>query len=165
MRALVEFDLATGLRKGNLRSLQWKHVDMKRRHAVIEGIEMKNGQPLGIPLNDAAMAVLARLRGKHATHVFSNRGEPLRTISKDVFDNMLKRAGIKNFRFHDLRHTWASWHVQAGTPLHELQALGGWQSIQMVQRYAHLSSTQLAKAASNIDARLPRARMKLIVNK
>ena len=53
----------------------------------------------------------------------------------------LERARIENFRWHDLRHTWASWHVQKGTPLVALQELGGWESAQMVRRYAHLSAS------------------------
>jgi site-specific recombinase XerD len=57
----------------------------------------------------------------------------------------LKRAGIENFRWHDLRHTWASWHRQSGTPTHELQRLGGWRSSVMVERYAHLAPDHLAK--------------------
>ena len=63
----------------------------------------------------------------------------------------LKRAGITNFRWHDLRHTWATWHRQAGTPTHELQRLGGWRSAVMVERYAHLARDHLARAATRID--------------
>lgn len=62
----------------------------------------------------------------------------------------LKRAGIDNFRWHDLRHTWASWHVQNGTSLQELQQLGGWSSFEMVLRYAHLSGDHLRTAANRI---------------
>ena len=51
----------------------------------------------------------------------------------------LKRAGIENFRWHDLRHTWVSWHVQQGTPLFALQEMAGWETEKMVRRYAHLS--------------------------
>jgi site-specific recombinase XerD len=54
------------------------------------------------------------------------------------------RAGIVDFRWHDLRHTWATWHVQAGTSLQVLQKLGGWESVEMVRRYAHFSSEHLA---------------------
>jgi len=62
----------------------------------------------------------------------------------------LKRAGIENFRW-DLRHTWASWHVQNGTSLQELQQLGGWTSFEMVLRYAHLSSDHLKEAAERVN--------------
>lgn len=63
----------------------------------------------------------------------------------------LKRAGITDFRWHDLRHTWASWHVQAGTPLHVLQELGGWESAEMVRRHAHLSSEHLAQYVDKLS--------------
>jgi integrase len=64
----------------------------------------------------------------------------------------LVRAGIKDFRWHDLRHTWASWHVQNGTPLHVLKELGGWADLTMVLRYAHLSSKHLEEYAENSKA-------------
>jgi integrase len=60
-------------------------------------------------------------------------------------------TGIENFRFHDLRHTWASWHVMHGTSLQELMELGGWKSYEMVLRYAHLTPEHLANAAARIE--------------
>jgi hypothetical protein len=60
-------------------------------------------------------------------------------------------VGIEDFRWHDLRHTWASWHIQNGTPIHVLQELGGWSDIRMVQRYAHLAPEHLACYADNIS--------------
>jgi site-specific recombinase XerD len=63
----------------------------------------------------------------------------------------LKRARIEDFHWHDLRHTWASWHVQNGASLYELQRLGGWPSYGTVQRYAHLSSQQLQEAAERVS--------------
>ena len=62
-----------------------------------------------------------------------------------------QEAGFTDLRFHDLRHTWASWHVQNGTPLHVLQELGGWACFSMVQRYAHLSAEHLAEYAGNVS--------------
>jgi len=64
----------------------------------------------------------------------------------------LKRAGIEDFRWHDLRHTWASWHRMQGTPTHELQQLGGWKTGAMVERYAHLAPDHLANAAARLDS-------------
>ncbi len=66
-----------------------------------------------------------------------------------AFKKALKRSGIENFRWHDLRHTWASWHVQNGTPLHVLKELGNWASFDMVQKYAHLAPEHLAEYADN----------------
>ena len=63
----------------------------------------------------------------------------------------LAKAEITHFRFHDLRHTWASWHVMHGTSLQELMELGGWKSYEMVLRYAHLAPEHLADAASRIE--------------
>ena len=60
------------------------------------------------------------------------------------------RAGIQDFHWHDLRHTWASWHIMAGTPVQVLKELGGWASLEMVLRYAHLSPAHLSDAARNI---------------
>ena len=77
--------------------------------------------------------------------VFSFRGKPVRQVNTKAWRQALKRAGIKDFRWHDLRHTWASWHVQAGTPLHVLQELGGWECVEMVRRYAHLASDHLVQ--------------------
>ena len=62
------------------------------------------------------------------------------------------RARIDDFRWHDLRHCWASWHIQNGTPLFALQELGGWQSPEMVRRYAHLAADHLAPFAERLGA-------------
>ena len=64
--------------------------------------------------------------------------------------NALKRAGIKNFRWHDVRHVWATWHVMASTTMAELQELGAWKSEAMVRRYAHFAPEQLRAAAGKL---------------
>ena len=86
-----------------------------------------------------------------------------------VLRGTLKKAGIEDFRWHDLRHTWASWHVQNGTRIHELMELGGWSTTLMVQRYAHLSGAHLKQAASRINGTItPQSKevrkLKLVVN-
>ena len=68
-----------------------------------------------------------------------------------AWKRVLRGAGIEKFRFHDLRHTCASWHVMAGTGLQELMELGGWKSYEMVLRYAHLAPEHLSSAASRIE--------------
>ena len=78
----------------------------------------------------------------------------MRQVNTKAWRQALKRVGIEDFRWHDLRHTWASWHVQAGTPLHVLQELGGWESVEMVRRYAHLSTDHLAEYVERMSGTL-----------
>jgi integrase len=153
-REVVLFALATGLRQSNVVGLEWSHVNLAAAHAWVGAKESKNGKPIAVPLNATALAVLRRQIGKHPEKVFTYAGRPLGWANTRAWRNALKRAGIENFRWHDLRHTWATWHRQAGTPTHELQRLGGWRSSVMVERYAHLAPDHLASAASRIDSLL-----------
>jgi integrase len=76
--------------------------------------------------------------------------------SSAAWDKAKQRAGIEDFRFHDLRHTWASWHVQSGTSLQELMELGGWKSYEMVLRYAHLAPEKLSFVVGRIERQASR---------
>jgi integrase len=100
------------------------------------------------------MAVIALcFAGKnHGRAIFSRKNEgqihgAMRGAGREAF----KRAGIENFRRHDLRHAGASWHRQSGMPTHELQRLGRWRSSVMVERYAHLAPDDLAQAPNRLD--------------
>ncbi len=73
-------------------------------------------------------------------YVFTYESNPVKQVSTRAWYKALKRAGIESFRWHNWRHTWASWHVQNGTPLHVLQELGGWETPGMVRRYANLGA-------------------------
>ena len=105
---------------------------------------------LGVPLNNEAMALLQEEKGKHRERVFTFKGRPLGQVNTRSWRNALQRAGIKNFRWHDLRHVWATWHVMAGTTIAELQELGAWKSELMVKRYAHFAPEQLRSAATRL---------------
>ncbi|MGC8529684.1 MAG: tyrosine-type recombinase/integrase [Leptospirillia bacterium] len=146
---LARFALATGLRQRNILELEWSQVDLKRALCWIHPDQAKGGRAIGVPLNQEAISVLLRQKGKHDRWVFTFRGRPVGQVNTKAWRSALKRAGIKDFRWHDLRHTWASWHVQSETPLHILQELGGWADYKMVQRYAHLAPEHLAKFAEN----------------
>lgn len=141
---MVLFSLATGLRKGNVIGLCWSQVDLDRKVAWIHPDQSKTRKAIVVPLNDDALRVLALQVGGHLGRVFTYNGEPVAQTTTSAWYKALRRCGIEDFRWHDLRHTWASWHVQNGTPLHVLQELGGWQSSQMVRRYAHFSAGHLA---------------------
>ncbi len=106
-----------------------------------------------MPLNTDALAIIREQTGKHLTHVFTYRGqvveEPARYWSK-----WMKLAKIENFRWHDLRHTWASRLIQNGVPLHALMEMGGWQDIDMVRKYAHFSSSHLLEFAEVLTTKI-----------
>lgn len=150
LRQAAEFTLATGLRENNVLNLEWSQVDLTRRVAWLHGDQMKGGAPHGVPLNDAACAVLAARRGIHKRWVFGNPDYPLTKASNRAWYAALRKAKLRGFRWHDLRHTWASWAVMSGVRLEEVQRLGGWKTYQMVQRYAHLSTEHLADAADKV---------------
>lgn len=147
---LFRFALAVGLRQRNVSLLEWEQVDLKRRCAWIHADQAKGGEPIPVPLNSDAVAVLEEQRGRDEKFVFTYKGKPQYQVNTKAWRKALKKAGIKDYRWHDNRHTWASWHVQEGTPLHVVQELGGWKSYEMVQRYAHLTADHLAPHAERI---------------
>ena len=104
-------------------------------------------------MNRDAVAVLVGESGKHPQYCFTFRGQPIRWgLCNTAWPEAVTRAGLEDFRFHDLRHTWASWHRQAGTSTDELKDLGGWKSRVMVDRYAKFATENLSVAAARIEA-------------
>ncbi|MDP2016953.1 site-specific integrase [Hydrogenophaga sp.] len=149
---MAQFSVATGLRQANVTRLEWKQISLARQHLWVAALDHKNGRPHSVPLNEAAMQVLLRREGHHQTHVFTYEGNPIGQVNTKAWRNALQRAGILDFRWHDLRHTFATWHREAGTPTHELQRLGGWKTQSMVERYAHVAPEGLQSAAGRLDA-------------
>ncbi|EGW7417349.1 site-specific integrase [Salmonella enterica] len=164
LKSVVKFALATGLRKSNIMNLEWQQIDMQRRVAWVNPEDSKSNRAIGVALNDTACKVLRDQIGKHHKWVFvhttaAKRADgtstpavrKMRIDSKTSWLSACRRAGIEDFRFHDLRHTWASWLIQSGVPLSVLQEMGGWESIEMVRRYAHLAPNHLTEHARKID--------------
>jgi integrase len=150
LKALIRFALATGCRAREITGLEWDRVDLKRGTAWLN--HTKNGTPRGVPLNRDAVQVLEAEAGKHPVFCFTYRGEPIAwELTNSAWRHATKKAGIRDFRFHDLRHTWASWHRQAGTSCDELKDLGGWKSRVMVDRYAKFATEHLTAAAARIE--------------
>ncbi len=147
-RDVVLFALCTGLRQANVVKLAWEQVDLERHTAWIHGDEAKGKESIHVSLSHLAVELLQRQLGKHPERVFTYAGKPLGQVNTRGWRAALKRAGIENFRWHDLRHTWASWLVQNGTPLYDVQEMDGWKSSEMVRRYAHLAPAQMAKHAA-----------------
>jgi integrase len=159
LKALIRFALATGCRAGEIAGLEWDRVDLKRSTAWLN--QTKNGTPRGVPLNRDAVEVLEAERDKHPVFCFTYRSEPIAwEMTNSAWHTAIEKAGITDFRFHDLRHTWASWHRQAGTSCDELKDLGGWKSRVMVDRYAKFATEHLTAAA----ARVERGRDRNVIN-
>jgi integrase len=153
-RSLMVFGLATGLRQGNIKRLRWAHVDLANRFLFVPAAEAKARRPIGVPLNATALGVLKAQQGKHLEFVFAYRGKPIRQVSTKSWRAALKRAGLEDVRWHDLRHTFASLHAQNGVPSHALQQLGAWNTSEMVRRYAHLSVEHLRPYADQLSSKL-----------
>ena len=141
----ARFALATGLRQQNVFQMLESEINLETRTAVIPESKFKGGRTHIVPLNAEAIAVIKELNPAPGGRLFT-RNEPL----KKLWYRSVEEVGLEGFRWHDLRHTWASWHVQAGTSLPELQALGGWSDFKMVQRYAHLDQHALSSVADNV---------------
>lgn len=149
---IARFAVSTGLRENNVLGLRWDQIDRARKVAWIHADEAKAGNAIGVPLNSDAMTVLSELDPEASPWVFPNptTGRPYYKASGRTWYRALKEAGLKDVRFHSLRHTWASWHVMSGTRLEELQRLGGWKTFDMVLRYAHLAPDYLAPVAERV---------------
>jgi integrase len=142
------------MRRGELLNLTWTQIDLDRREITL--IVTKNGKPRVIPLTHEAIAVLTSLpRYPASPQVFHNpfTGRPIQYV-KTAFSNTLRRARIENFRFHDIRHTFASWAVQSGMDLFRLSRILGHSTTEMTQRYAHLATRDLHKAIREMETNI-----------
>lgn len=173
LHVMAEFAVETGLRQSNVLQLRWAQTSIERRVVWIEADEMKANVAHSVPLSDAALAVLEAQAGQHDEFVFTYQrklaGKLVRAPIADVKTAFIKacvRAGLgtvtktldtagkestvyEGFTWHGFRHTWATWHVQNGTPLDVLQKLGGWASYSMVLVYAQHSPGYLTTFANN----------------
>jgi integrase len=149
LKPLVMFMLYTGARAGEALWLEWRNVDLARAHVSFE--KTKNGDPRGVPLHRDLVAELANLPYRTGLVFRRPDGEPYSIPTGDhdrsagskiktSFKGACTRAGIENFRVHDLRHTFATWHYQRHRDLRALQILGGWKTLSMVTRYTHANT-------------------------
>jgi integrase len=148
---IVLLALNTGMRRGELFAMRWADVDLTRAIVTVRGGDAKSGQTRHIPLNTEAVAVLSAWKtGAAADLVFAGRdGEAMDDI-KTAWLKLAKAAKLENFRFHDLRHTFASKLVQAGVDLNTVRELLGHTDIKMTLRYAHLAPEHKAAAVAKL---------------
>lgn len=154
LQPFVVIALETGLRLSNICDLLWSEVNLNNRMIIISAEKMKNRDYFGSPLTDKAVNTLTQLTKVRSLsdHVFHDSGQKLydRKVQR-TFKRVLKVARIEDFRFHDLRHTFASLHAQSGTDLFVVQKLLGHRDGRMTQRYAHLSSDYLKEAVRRLN--------------
>lgn len=151
---MVLLALNTGLRRGELFRLRWADVVFFRQTLTVHGQNAKSGQTRHVPMNSEVVSVLKawQRQSSDAGLVFPGRGgEPLTNV-KNAWAGVLKKARISNFRFHDLRHDFASKLVMAGVPLNTVRELLGHEDLATTLRYAHLAPDHKAAAVEALVA-------------
>ena len=156
MLPMATFALATGLRQANVLGLQWSRVDLKAGRMWVSAADAKGKKAIGIPLSIEAINVLKTVQGQHPEFCFTYKGHPVGEI-KTAFMSACVRAGVGHYRagkyrgftWHGFRHTFATWHFQAGTPDAIIQQLGAWKTASMLDKYRHHSVRHLADYVNN----------------
>lgn len=154
LQDIIVFAINTGMRQSEILDLKWGQVDRDRRTLTI--FEQKNRCVDTLPLNYTVMQLLeARWRddAEPGDYVFPNTRDERKgnILLLKAFHTALRKSGVQNFRFHDLRHTFATRLVQAGVDLYSVQKLGRWKTTSMVQRYAHHHTETLRNAIEVMD--------------
>jgi len=152
---VVVLCLATGARKMEILGLKWDDVDLNR--GIITLHETKNGERRVLPLSDHTLRLMkqhAKIRQLHCELVFPNHKGDKPMDLRAPWETALKKAGIKDFRFHDLRHSAASYLAMNGATMAEIAEVLGHKTLQMVKRYAHLSEAHTASIVSKMNERI-----------
>ncbi|MHB8155594.1 MAG: tyrosine-type recombinase/integrase [Candidatus Omnitrophota bacterium] len=150
IKPIVLVALHTGMRKGEILKLKWQDVDIQNR--VIHLLDTKNGEARDVPMNNTAIDTLRKII-KHPTseYIFCNKGGKLYGDIKKSFLSAIEKAGIINFRFHDLRHTFISRLMMAGVDLASLTEIAGHKSVKMTIRYSHPSPDHKLQVVGILD--------------
>jgi integrase len=151
LKPIVVTALNTGMRKGEILSLRWDNIDFKHNFILLD--VTKNGERREIPINETLRGVLQGLtRRLDIPYIFYDKatGKPYQDIKRS-FNTALRKAGIKDFHFHDLRHTFASHLVMAGVDITTVSRLLGHKSLTMTLRYSHLAPEHMSKAVDILD--------------
>ena len=150
IRPIVITALNTGMRKSEILNLRWQEIDLVNRKITV--INAKNNESRVIPINQTLYQELLGLSKRaKGEYVFPDRnGYPFKEV-KTAFSSALKRAGIEDFRFHDLRHTFGSHLVMQGVDIRTVQQVMGHKEIRMTMRYSHLSPEYVQEAMERLD--------------
>lgn len=154
--AILQFLLSTGARLNEALQARWEHLDIKKRLWKIPAQNSKSKRVRSVPLNDSAIAVLSQLETQEYLFVNHLTGLPYKTITK-VWQRIRLKANLSNLRIHDLRHQFASFLVNNGRSLYDVQMILGHSSPVVTQRYAHLSTKSLQDAANSASVQIQAA--------
>lgn len=152
---IVVLTLSTGMRRGEVMNLRWVQVDLSQRQIILH--ETKNGEKRCLPLRGHALELIKqhqKLRRIDTNMLFSSEKGDKPYEIKRSWNNALKRAGVSDFRFHDLRHSAASYLAMNGASLPEIAEVLGHKSFDMVKRYAHLSHEHTGNVVENMNERI-----------
>lgn len=155
---LIILALNTGMRKGEMLGMERKRIDLNNRVLYLDSMHTKTRKRRSVPLNDAALSVIhRRLQWQQSKGIISDwlfchtDGTQVKDV-KNSFATAVRKAGIEDFRFHDLRHTAASWMVMNGVDIYSVRDVLGHLDITSTQRYAHLAPENLRTAVNAIDS-------------
>jgi len=153
LRSIIILAVNTGMRKGEMLKLKWRDIDFQRN--IIYLYETKNGEKREVPMNDTVKTALMKIsKNEDSPYIFCNKkGLPYTDVRKSFF-TACSKSGIINFRFHDLRHTFASQAVMSGIDLNTVRELLGHKSLEMTLRYSHLSPDHKKRAVDLLGSRL-----------
>jgi integrase len=153
LKPLVLISLNTGLRRAELFRLTWENVDLQKAILTIPGSSAKSGKPRHVPLNGEALSVLngwqKQTDGEAGLCFPGKKGKPMHDVNT-AWENLMEAAKIESFRWHDMRHHFASWLVMAGVDLNTVRELLGHADLKMTLRYAHLAPGHKAAAVEKL---------------
>jgi integrase len=153
----IRLALHTGMRRGEMLGLEWRRVDLQAGLIHLEAAHTKAGKRRAVPINAVAREAVMdrkRFRAQHcpaSPWVFCDKeGGRVQSVKRS-FATACRKAGIEDFRIHDLRHTCAAWLVSAGVPLTEVRDLLGHSTVKMTERYAHLAPENVRAAVTLLE--------------
>lgn len=139
MYAIISFAIETAMRRGEIAKIRWENIDRANRVAKL--LDTKNGENRSVPLSAKALKILSEIPRNISGEVFSMRADSITT----AFDRCCKRSGIKDLRFHDLRHEGTSRLFELGFNIMEVSSITGHKDLAMLKRYTHLRAEDLAR--------------------
>ena len=148
--------LSSGMRQGELMGRNWQDVNLKDDYLILH--ETKNGDRRRVPLSGLALTLLKehnKIRRIDTTLLFPSERNPQKPINlRSAFEYAIERAGIKNFKWHDLRHCTASYLAMNGASLAEIAEILGHKTLQMVKRYSHLSDGHVSNVVASMNSKI-----------